>query len=96
MKQNQQPNGACFGVSGAHAKVQILRKSKDSQDVSGLEARSAQSSALLTVGNGANLNRSNRSSSQRSGSTNHRSSSDYDAKQQGGYGLLNLKFGNNF
>lgn len=83
MKQNEQPNGVCLGVSGAHANISFLRKSKDLQEVSGLEARPAQSSVLMTVGNGANLDRSNRSSSQSSGTTSGRSSSNYGAKQPG-------------
>uniref|UniRef100_A0A6P3ZJJ5 uncharacterized protein LOC107414965 isoform X1 n=1 Tax=Ziziphus jujuba TaxID=326968 RepID=A0A6P3ZJJ5_ZIZJJ len=74
-KQNQPPNGVGFGVSGGLANVKILSKSKDSQELNGLESRPS----LLTVGNGSSM-----SSIQSSGSGNGRSTLNYGSKQQQG------------
>ncbi|XP_048325351.1 uncharacterized protein LOC107414965 isoform X3 [Ziziphus jujuba] len=74
-KQNQQPNGVGFGVSGGLANVKILSKSKDSQELNGLESRPS----LLTVGNGSSM-----SSIQSAGSGNGRSTLNYGSKQQQG------------
>ncbi|KAF3432755.1 hypothetical protein FNV43_RR23857 [Rhamnella rubrinervis] len=88
VKKNQQPNGVCFGVSGGVANVKILSKSKDSQELNGPEARPSQSSVLLTVGNGANLDRSGMNSLQSSGSANGRSNLNFGTKQQQQQGRL--------
>ncbi|KAK9914570.1 hypothetical protein M0R45_038342 [Rubus argutus] len=70
VKQNQQLNGASFGVSGGLSNFKILSKSKD---VNGSDSTPSQS-VLLNGGNGVPLDRS---------MANGRPSSNFVGKQHG-------------
>ncbi|ONI25733.1 hypothetical protein PRUPE_2G317300 [Prunus persica] len=83
VKQNHQLNGVSFGVPGGLSNVKILSKSKECWELNGPETKSSQSSVLLNGGNGAILDRSSASSTQSSGLTNGRLSSNLVGKQHG-------------
>ncbi|KAA8540086.1 hypothetical protein F0562_026778 [Nyssa sinensis] len=55
---NQHSNGVCFNVAGGIPNVKILSKPKDTLEVNGSETRPGQLSGHMTVGNGANPDRS--------------------------------------
>lgn len=77
--QNQQPNGVGFGLPRGLSNIKILSKPKDPQETNGPESRQ---SAFATVGNGSNVNRSNLSTSQSTGSANGRANLNFVGKQQ--------------
>lgn len=86
---NQQLNGVSFGVPGGLSNVKILSKSKESWEQNGPETKANQSSVLMNGGNGAVLDRSSMSSTQSSGLTNGRPSSNFVGKQHGRCASLN-------
>lgn len=56
-KINLHSNGVSTDVAGGFRNVKILSKPKDASELNGFESKPVQSSALLTVGNGANHDR---------------------------------------
>ncbi|PSS32963.1 Interaptin like [Actinidia chinensis var. chinensis] len=77
---NQHSNGVYLNAGGI-TNIKILSKPKDLLELNGTEIRPGQSSGLVAVGNGANLERSGSSLSK--GSTHVRPSVNFVGKQQG-------------
>ncbi|XP_057479592.1 uncharacterized protein LOC130766879 isoform X2 [Actinidia eriantha] len=77
---NQHSNGVYLNAGGI-TNIKILSKPKDPMELNGTEIRPGQSSGLVAVGNGANLERSGSSLSK--GSTHVRPSTNFVGKQQG-------------
>ncbi|KAK9291300.1 hypothetical protein L1049_019245 [Liquidambar formosana] len=67
--QKPHSNGVCFNVAGGLSNVKILSKVKDSLELNGPESRPGQSPVFMTVGNGANSDRSGLGGTQSKGST---------------------------
>ncbi|XP_043721925.1 uncharacterized protein LOC122669249 isoform X3 [Telopea speciosissima] len=83
--QNQHSNGVCFNIGQGLSNVKILSKPKDVQDSNGFqsEIRAGHTSVHLSVGNGANPDRTGLASFPNKGSSNGRHGTNFGGKQQG-------------
>ncbi|XP_057951682.1 uncharacterized protein LOC131146242 isoform X2 [Malania oleifera] len=81
--QNQHSNGVCVKVAGNFSNIKILSKPKDALELNGSEVKPGQSSALMTVGNGANADKLVSGSPQNRGLSNGRHASNFSSKQPG-------------
>lgn len=83
--QSQHSNGVCFNVVQGLSNVKILSKPKDIQELNNFqsEVRPGHSSVHISVGNGANSDRTGLVTFQNKGSSNGRRRTDFGGKQQG-------------